>query len=379
MSERFQYQPRTPEQIAKRATGNNFIGWAKDQFETFSPKKENQIRILPPTWQNPTHYGLDIWVHYSVGPERGTVLCLWKMQGKPCPICEAHARAEAAGRADANELKPTRRVVTWVIDRNREREKGEKKPLLWAMPATKVDAEIASICKDRETGQLYYIDDPDHGFDIFFNKEGEKIQTDYKGFQLARRESSVDQFYLDFITQNPIPNTLFWRTYEEVKAIFEGSPAQAIQQPTSSGTVVETVPPVAQPPAPFVAQWTGEHCGVCGNAQYTVESGGVTCAMAHPNAKSIEEIEYEKQQQAAAAAAPPPPAPVTTAPPPPPQPIVTAPTTPAPAIHHQPIVVNNPPPAQPAAPQPVAAAPASPAPPASSRVSGLRARFQTGN
>ena len=411
MAPRFNYQQRSPESIAKRASGNNWIGWAKDEFTTYKVRKENHIRILPPTWANPQHYGLDLWLHYSVGPQKGTIICLWKMAGQACPVCEAHARAEASGRPDANELKPTRRVVVWMIDRNFEKEKGEVKAFLWDMPATKVDTEIAIICKDRETGQLFYIDDPEHGYDVFFNKEGEKLQTDYKGFTLSRRESSVDQRYIDYIVANPIPNTLQWRTYEEVKAIFEGAGIGPVQSPTPAGAVAEVAAPVVTaPPPPFVPEWTGTHCSApgCGQPQFTTPSGW-TCGNGHGGAPSIEELTPPPQvtMPPAPVAPPQPPAPPVQVAPPQPavapaQPVsyppapVAAPPAPAVAVAPPP-VVNAPPPAihMPAItltpaqaapvttlPAPMPAAPAVPPPaapaPAANSVSSLRARFQTG-
>lgn len=368
MPPRFNYQQRTPEQIAKRASGNTYEGFILDEFETYSPKKENQIRVLPPTWEKAEHYGMDIWVHYGVGPQKASVLCLWKMTGKPCCICEAQARAEAAGLESAKDMKPTRRVLAWVIDRIYEREKQVKKCFAWAMPATKVDTEIAIICKDRASGELYYIDDPDHGFDVFFDKTGDGINTDYKGFTLNRRESSVDDFYLQFIQQHPLPNILRWRTYEEVKALFEGQPSIPVQVPTPAGAVTETVPPLGSVPK---LPW---------------ETDGW---IAHPQAPGYfyrgQEVASETELKEAYAPQPPQP---TQAPPPPPPPVpvvATPPTIPTPVapvgqpapavppvIHHTPVVV----PSQPAPPPVPTAAPAVPPAPVN-RVSGLRSRFSS--
>jgi hypothetical protein len=257
---KFQYAARSPEQWAKREKGSTFQGFILDQYMGFSPKKENWVRFLPPTWDNPGHYGIDVWVHYSVGPENATVLCLYKMTGKPCPICEAHAKLEADGREDAASLRATRRVLAWVINRKEEK---DKKPQYWAQPQT-VDKEITKICRDRVSGALYYIDHPDQGYDVLFDKEGEGMTTKYMGFQIARQASSIDDAYLDYAIANPLPNILLWRSYDEVKDLFEGTagpitkvnPGQPVgptNEQVLSGAPAQIVPPpviAAPPPTP---------------------------------------------------------------------------------------------------------------------------------
>lgn len=287
----FKYAPRSNEAWAKREKGSTFEGFIKDQYMGFSAKKGNWIRFLPPTWDNPSHYGIDIWVHYSVGPENGNVLCLYKMTGKPCPVCEAHAVAEAAGREDASNLKATRRVLTWVVNRNEEK---DKRPQYWAQPQT-VDKEITKICRDRVTGQLYYIDHPDQGYDVTFDKDGEGMTTKYNGFQIARQASSVEDVYLDYALANPLPDILLWRSYDEVKDLFEGLAGPAVQvsqrqevpqqsRPVSTSmtppgpqVVVPPQPPpsVVMPPPP-----TAQFCSL--DMEYQGNVFGCNLAPGHP-------------------------------------------------------------------------------------------------
>lgn len=351
----YKYKPRPQENWDKRAKGSLYEGYALDEFETFSPGKENYIRILPPTWENPQHYGLDVWVHFGVGPNNGTVVCLYKMKNQKCPICEAFSRAEAAGREDAKDMKPTRRVLVWVLNR-----KEEKKPLLWAMPWT-VDRDISKICRDRQTGELYFIDDPDQGYDITFDKEGEGVQTKYTGFQLSRRSSNVDRKMLDYVIEHPIPTTLLWRTYEEVQSLFEGQPpdteakqpeqVEGISSPDQPVTVnapapVQTPVQVTPPPRAFVSEWTGTNCPVCTRPLYTISPVEATCEGGH-------RVNFS----------PAPPV-VTTAPPP-----MAAPSVvPAQTAETAPPPPGN---AQHAAPRP-------PSQQTSSRAAAMRERFQTG-
>jgi hypothetical protein len=311
----FQYQPRSEESWNKRARGSLYEGFARDVFQTFSPKKENMIRILPPTWKNPGHYGHDVWIHYSVGPNNAAIVCPYKMKNESCPVCQAQSVAETNGNEkEAKEFKPTRRVLVWLIDRKEEAEKKEKTvPLLWAMPWT-VDRDITKVCRDRATGSLFQIDHPDTGYDVYFDREqkGASSQNvEYTGFQVARSPSPVENRYLEYAVKNPVPDTLLWRSFKEIQALFEGTPpaeietdAQPSAPPAIQSTAELTPPPVTAvappPPAPlppppvvvapppppvqpFVSGWTGGNCSVCGSPQYTTPTG-FTCAGGHANA-----------------------------------------------------------------------------------------------
>lgn len=235
MASKFQYAARPQEAWQKRSeqSGSKYASFALDEFKTYTVRKgENLIRILPPTWPNPSHYGMDIFVHYNVGPEQGTVLCLAKMKGQPCPICEAFQKAENLGREDAGELKWTRRVLAWILDRKAEKAE-DKVPQLWAMPWT-VDRDISKVCRDRQTGELYQIDHPEAGYDVAFDKEGDKQQTKYVGIAIMRRPSSVDDASLEYIIKHPLDTVFLWRNYAEVSALFEGQPPEASAPPVAS-------------------------------------------------------------------------------------------------------------------------------------------------
>lgn len=378
MPRAFQYQSRPAEAWAKREQGKSFEGFIRDEFQTYTPKKENWIRYLPPTWDNPTHYGLDVFVHYGVGPSNASVLCLKRMRGENCPVCEAHDRATEAGRPDADQLRATRRVLVWIVDRKAELDGGvnyKKQPIAWAQPATKVDQEVAKQCRDRFTGELYQIDNPDSGNDVMFEKTGDSMtNTVYGGFQVAKKPTSVDDAYLEFILAHPLPSILNWRSYEEVQSLFEGQFAgETTEAPPVNAPVTITTPPatVVVPPVvtqPFVPEWLNSTCPSCGQRQFTAPNG-VTCQSGHLFSPPP----------------PPPPQPVVTSPPPgvvvlsTAIPVVTPPVTTATPPPPQPMTyVQNPP------PQPVATAPppmptaSAPAQPGQDRAANLRARFHTG-
>lgn len=252
---KFQYKARKSEDWEKREkqSGSSFVGFIEDQFETYTVRKgENWMRILPPTWEDPSHYGYDVWVHYGVGPQNASVICLLKQKNQPCPICEAKAIAEDAGKDDlASELKPGRRVCVWILDR-----KEEKKPQIWAMPWS-LDRDISKVARDRQTGELYQLDHPDAGYDVSFDAEGEAMTRKYVGTQLARRPSPVDEKHLDYIMANPLPNCLIWRNYAELKELLAGVPSAAV-----AGEATRTATPAVERPARMSpgeeARWEAE-------------------------------------------------------------------------------------------------------------------------
>lgn len=217
----FKYKRRSHEEIDKRANqqGSDFVNFLKKDFPSYAARDgDNWIRILPPSWKDAEHYGLNVFVHYGIGPDNGSVLCRNKMGGEKCPICEARVKAERAGNEElAKELRISKRVVVWLLDMKDE----EKGPQLWAMPWT-VDRDINKISFDKHSREYYEIDNPEVGYDVNFDKTGKGITTKYIGFQIARRPTSVDEDHLDFIEDNPLPEALIERSYEEVKDIFEG-------------------------------------------------------------------------------------------------------------------------------------------------------------
>lgn len=239
MAKKFKYKKRSAESIEKRAKGGGDRDYfLKDDFEKFSPASgDNLIRILPPTWDDPEHFGIDVHVHYGIGADNATFLSLYKHKGEDDPIYEERLQAQSDGDDDyAKSLRPNTRTLVWVIDREKESEG----PKLWAMPYG-VDKEITLRCKDKHSGEMLYIDDPEEGFDVEFTKTGTGIKTKYEGVSIARRPSPIhedeDQLdeWLDFITENPLPSTLVFHDYDHIKKVF-GSGGGSSKSPSSSSS-----------------------------------------------------------------------------------------------------------------------------------------------
>lgn len=225
----FEYSERPRETYVNRAKERDSSkeSFFKSNFTFFLPKDgSNKLRILPPTWDNPDHYGIDIFVHYKIGDSNSSYLCLKKMKDEPCPICEALSTPEAkSDKALVDAIGVKRKVLVWVIDRADE----AAGPKLWMMPAS-IDRQfvLQSTDEDSPSGEILRIDNPDSGYDVSFEKHGKDLQTKYEGEKIARKSTllSSDQKtmekWLEFICENPLPEVLDFKEYKHIKKVFDG-------------------------------------------------------------------------------------------------------------------------------------------------------------
>ncbi len=224
----YEYVARSAEQTRSRASkgANDYDKIIKDGIKTWKPNDgDNRIRILPPTWKKPEHFGLDIYVHYGVGADRGQYLCRHKMLGEADPINEEREKFKASMDPDSKEdqkylkdLEAKRRVGVYLIDRDHEKEGVQ----FWAMPWT-IDRDIVKVSVDKDSGEVLPIDHPDDGYDITFEKSGAKDRTEYNGVAIARRSSPLGKdAWLEFAQENPIPEILQYFPYEDIAKAFGG-------------------------------------------------------------------------------------------------------------------------------------------------------------
>lgn len=228
-TKRFIYKPRSDEQLAKRRnqTSGAGAGFIKEGVKLFRPGPgTNKIRILPPTWQDADNYGVDVWAHYGVGPDRKTFLCLNKNpnlvekedQGT-CPACAQRVKFQQSGMEEsAHDLDVRKRVVVYLIDRAKPHDNVQA----WAMPFT-IDKEIAGLSYDEDTNEAWAPDDPEQGHDISFVKEGDQKSTKYNQVKVKPRETSLsddpDEFddWINYIQDNPIPDILVVHDAETIQ------------------------------------------------------------------------------------------------------------------------------------------------------------------
>ena len=224
----FEYKPRDASAIRQRAAQGKFTGegYLRQDAMMFVPKDGiNTPRILPPTWEGARHYGYEVWLHYEIGPDKSKYLCLNKMKNEDCPICDERMEAEKEGDVNlVKKLKPTRRVLMWVINRKEE----NNGPSIFSCPPS-VDTNFCKLSVDNKTGEVLCIDNPSDGYDIEFERLpaiGEGFPT-YTGEKIDRNSSPIGDTekstkWLDYIVKNPIPSLLVYYTYEHIKKVFSG-------------------------------------------------------------------------------------------------------------------------------------------------------------
>jgi hypothetical protein len=224
---KFKYKKRTAEQVKKRAnqTGGRFDVPIKAGFDMWRPKDgENVIRILPATWPDPEHYGLDVFEHRFIGADNSNYLCLNKMRGKPCPACDEAKELKDAGEdEDSKAVGVQKRVWVYVIDRD------DKKPVpqIWDMSWAQ-DRDISQLTTNERTGNVLLIDNPDDGFDVIVNKKGKGLKTKYV-FAIERESSPISddpdeqKDILRFISENPIPDVLRFEKQEYLEKQLSGT------------------------------------------------------------------------------------------------------------------------------------------------------------
>lgn len=240
---KFNYKPRNTDEVKNRAKQDysSRDGFLKADINIFTPKEgDNYLRILPPTWNDPQHYGLDIYVHYQIGADKGNYLCLSKMQNKPCPICEEMDKALKENDEDyAKELKSTKRVLMYMIDRSEE----EKDVFAWPASWT-IDRDICLQAYDDKTGETLLIDDPEEGYDVTIRRVGKGMNTKYPAPKIDRHQSTLEkEEWLEFIQKNPLPEILHYFDYEHIAKVFKGISQEIAHnknEVVKSDTVIET-------------------------------------------------------------------------------------------------------------------------------------------
>lgn len=247
----FHYHQRTPDDIKRRANdrGGDFDDYIKPQFKKYKVRDgKNLIRILPPTWKEPNHYGYEVHINYGIGADNQSYLSLSKMKNIKDPLAEAKREAESeANEKVAKALRPNKRILVWLIDRQAE----DEGPQLWAMPRT-FDQALANISMDEDTKDVMYIDDPKKGSDVRFYKEGSGMLTKYDpskmrllGESRLSEDDNLEDEWLQFVDENPLPNVLQFYDYDHIAEVFNGNVRTNDDDEETAATVRNRPKPVA--------------------------------------------------------------------------------------------------------------------------------------
>lgn len=219
---------RTVESVRTKSqqSGGIYDSFLKPGVTVFKPHDgENNIRIMPASWDDVETWGefwnLDIHVHYGVGPDNAAYLCLEKMKGERCPVCEARAEAEDDDERDS--FRTSRRALAYLIDRDSEK----TGPQLWAMPNS-VFTEINDRSIDKKHNTPILIDEPEEGYDLSFSKSGKDLRTKYTAMEVMRDPSPLHddpklmKRWLTFIQENPLPDMLMFYDAAHIEKVLLG-------------------------------------------------------------------------------------------------------------------------------------------------------------
>jgi hypothetical protein len=254
---RFRGAKRTVEETTRRAkrSGAGYDSITDADIPLFKPREgENTIRIMPPTWEDDKwgdYWDIEVWVHYDVGAQGGSYLCLDKMKQERCPVCEA-AR-DAADKDEARQFKPNVRALCWLIDRNDEK----AGPMVWSMP-NKMYKEINARSKDKKTGAVILIDQAEKdsldGYDVTFTREGTKLNTDYSGVEIDRDptplhdDEKIEDRWMKYIEGHPLPDILQFYDVDYIEKVLMGR-AEPKHEEAEDETEQETPPSRRRRPA----------------------------------------------------------------------------------------------------------------------------------
>lgn len=140
---------------------------------------DNCVRLVPPLADDPLgdQWGFNVWVHFI----NGYFVCPRTFDKRShCPICAAAMQMRREDPELAKQMTGSCRTLVWVLDCNKV-QSGELR--LWPAPVTLINSFL-KLAKNRRTGELISIEDPEVGRAIFFEKTGTRLQTRYDSIVL---------------------------------------------------------------------------------------------------------------------------------------------------------------------------------------------------
>ena len=215
---------------------------------------DHQIHVIPANEKDSDRYGLELFIHYDVGPQNAVVLCPKYMKAvyeaykidvpesikdARCPICDEEQRLlkESFDRRDKGEdtediwevrkkLLPyygsykepkPKRYLVWVRDATSEATEDEGTKL-FLMSKTVYDEGLMEKTTSRRGGSgPIDIADPDNGYYFYFKREGIKwSEVKYKGFDIEKRDFAIPDEWMNTPQYNDV---LIIRSYDEITTL----------------------------------------------------------------------------------------------------------------------------------------------------------------
>lgn len=207
-----------------------------------SQVNDNFIRVMPP--KDPrAFWAREVYIHSEIGANRATFLCMNKMFGKPCPVCE-YVEQLKAQNLNPEAIKPLyarKRYLMFVYDVRDD--STIAKGLRWYDAPGKLVSEIILKSKDKRTKAVVDVCDPVEGRDIEFIRKGQGLKTDYAGIDLKITETVPADWYENVPTFDEV---LIIPTYEQVQRELTGGVAATEEQPVNDSRPPANEAPVEE-------------------------------------------------------------------------------------------------------------------------------------
>ena len=146
----------------------------KDKF------KKTYFRALPPREDHPNDdFYLWVRIHYGVGANRRTVLCV-AGEEKYCAVCEDNLRLKREGRADeADDRRWQYRALLNVVEIDSDGKAVDDAVLVWSCPKQLL-VDLLNKIEDGVPEDEQDVTDPDTGRDLVLSKRGKEDRTRYE-------------------------------------------------------------------------------------------------------------------------------------------------------------------------------------------------------
>lgn len=204
---------------------------------------ENCVRLVPPLDGDSLgdQWGFNVWVHFI----NGYFVCPRSFDRSAiCGICAGALQMRREDPDLAKQMTGALRTLIWILDCNRAAA-GELK--IWPAPTTLINSFL-KLGRNRRTGELISIEDPEVGRAIFFEKTGTGLQTRYDSIALDEVAFPLDAGLLAELKY--FEEVLILNTTEEieagVQAFLASEGAAAGDGSTPGGTAAGTASRVRQ-------------------------------------------------------------------------------------------------------------------------------------
>jgi len=184
---------------------------------------------------------LTILLHWGIGVNKDAVLCPRTLK-RPCPICEERDRLIEVGCPKDEEedkykkrmmdLSPAKRALynIFCFDSNKEMKKGIQ---IWEAPHNSIEDVLSEKFQDRRTGEKRYFMIPEEGWNVFFEKKGKKLNTEYRQVDIVerRKEDKFDEKDLDDLygMVYNFEEIIEIKSYEEIDKMHIGYVARGVK------------------------------------------------------------------------------------------------------------------------------------------------------